>query len=122
MKQEEKHIRATRGAAGGNGKAPMIFRKGSVSRPRFTPRCDVALLVDEETGEHRPSGRFVPESDDVEEKVLRALRKRYRRVEVVPFLPSVTHTIERLRNLRPRIVFNLTEWLAGDRKLDAAIA
>jgi D-alanine-D-alanine ligase len=86
------------------------------------PRCDVALLVDEETGEHGPSGRFVPESDDVEEKVLRALRKRYRRVEVVPFLPSVSATVERLRKLKPRIVFNLTEWIDGDRKLDAAIA
>lgn len=85
------------------------------------PRCDVALLVDEETGEYRPSGRFVPESDDVEEKVLRALRKRYRRVEVVPFSPKVVDTIERLRKLKPRIVFNLTEWVDGDRKLDAAI-
>src|SRR6185436_20728526 len=85
-------------------------------------RCDIALLVDEETGEYGASGRFVPESDDVEEKVLRALRKRYRRVEVVPFLPSVAETLETLRVLRPRIVFNLTEWIAGDRKLDAAIA
>ncbi len=86
------------------------------------PRCDIALLVDEETGEHSPSGKFVPESDDVEEKVLRALRKHYRRVEVVPFLPSVSETVERLRKLKPRIVFNLTEWIDGDRKLDAAIA
>ena len=49
-----------------------------------TKRCDVALLVDEETGEYSDSGRFIPESDDVEEKVLRALRKSYRRVEAVP--------------------------------------
>lgn len=86
------------------------------------PRCDVALLVDEETGEHGRGGRFVLEPDDVEEKVLRALRKRCRRVEVVPFLPSVAETVERLRKLDPRIVFNLTEWVDGDRKLDAAIA
>src|SRR6185436_9151120 len=85
-------------------------------------RCDIALLVDEETGEYGASGRFVPESDDVEEKVCRALRKRYRRVEVVPFLPSVAGTVARLRRLEPRIVFNLTEWVDGDRKLDAAIA
>ena len=86
------------------------------------PRCDVALLVDEETGEHGPSGRFVLEPDDVEDKVRRALRRRYRRVEVVPFLPSRPATVARLRRLEPRIVFNLTEWVDGDRKLDAAIA
>ena len=80
------------------------------------------MLVDEETGEHRRSGRFVLDANDVEEKILRALRKRYRRVEVVPFLPSVVETVERLRELDPRIVFNLTEWVGGDRKLDAAVA
>jgi len=85
-------------------------------------RCDVALLVDEETGEYGRGGRFIPEDDDVEEKVLRALRRRYRRVEVVPFSPKVVETIERLRKLRPRMVMNLTEWVDGDRKLDAAIA
>lgn len=84
-------------------------------------RCDVALLVDEETGEYSDSGRFVPESDDVEEKVLRVLRRQYSRVEVVPFAPKVVETIQWLRRLRPKIVFNLTEWVEGDRKLDAAI-
>jgi len=43
-------------------------------------------------------------------------------VEVVPFLPSVVETVERLRRLRPRVVFNLTEWVDGDRRLDAAVA
>jgi D-alanine-D-alanine ligase len=84
-------------------------------------RCDVALLVDEETGEYAESGHFIPESDDVEEKVLRALRRHYNRVEVVPFSPKVVETIRWLRRLRPKIVFNLTEWVEGDRKLDAAI-
>src|SRR6185436_19218514 len=86
------------------------------------PRCDIALLVDVETGEHHPSGAFVPEPDDVEDKVARALRRRYRRVEIVPFLPTVAETVERLRRLRPRVVFNLTEWVDGDRRLDAAVA
>src|SRR5215471_12349799 len=85
-------------------------------------RCDIALLVDEETGMHSPSGVFVPDANDVEEKVARALRRRYPRVEIVPFLPSVVETIERLRRLRPRMVFNLTEWVDGDRRLDAAVA
>jgi len=89
---------------------------------RKPARCDVALLVDEETGTYAESGRFIPEDDDVEEKVLRMLRARYRRVEVVPFSPKVANTIAWLKRLRPRIVFNLTEWVDGDRKHDAAIA
>jgi len=85
-------------------------------------RCDIAVLVDEETGEHGTSGGFVPDANDVEEQVARALRRRYPRVEIVPFVPSVVDTIERLRRLQPRIVFNLTEWVDGDRRLDAAVA
>lgn len=86
------------------------------------PRCDVVLLVDEETGEYGRDGRFIPEDDDVEEKVLRALRRRYRRVEVVPFTRDREATASWLRRLNPRIVFNLTEWLGGDRRQDASIA
>src|SRR5262245_59064989 len=86
------------------------------------PRCDVALLVDQETGQCGPSGAFVPDAGDVEEKVARGLRRSYRHVEIVPFLPSVVETIDRLRRLKPRVVFNLTEWVDGDRTLDAAVA
>ncbi len=86
------------------------------------PRCDVVLLVDEETGEYGRDGRFIPEDDDVEEKVLRALRRRYRRVEVVPFTRDREATASWLHRLNPRVVFNLTEWLDGDRRQDAAIA
>jgi len=89
---------------------------------KTSPRCDVVLLVDEETGEYSRDGRFIPEDDDVEEKVLRALRRRYRRVEVVPFTRDREATARWLRRLNPRIVFNLTEWLDGDRRQDAAIA
>jgi D-alanine-D-alanine ligase len=86
------------------------------------PRCDVVLLVDEETGEYGRDGRFIPEDDDVEEKVLRALRRSYQRVEVVPYTRDHEATANWLRRLNPRIVFNLTEWLDGDRRQDAAIA
>lgn len=89
---------------------------------KVPPRCDVVLLVDEETGEYGHDGRFIPEDDDVEEKVLRALRRSYRRVEVVPFTRDREATADWLRRLDPRIVFNLTEWLGGDRRQDAAIA
>jgi len=83
--------------------------------------CDVAVLVDEETGEYRGAGRFVPERDAVEDRVLRALRRRYRRVDVVPYA-GVAATVARLERLRPRVVFNLTEWVDGERRHDAAIA
>ena len=86
------------------------------------PRCDIALLVDEETGEYGRGGRFIPEDDDVEEKVLRALRRNYQRVEVVPFSRKADVTVQWLRRLKPRIVMNLTEWVDGDRRQDAAIA
>ena len=85
-------------------------------------RCDVALLVDEETGEYGHDGRFIPEDDDVEEKVLRALRRSYARVEVVPFRRDVKSTVQWLRRLDPRVVMNLTEWIDGDRTQDAVIA
>src|SRR6185436_7550760 len=85
------------------------------------PRCDVALLMDEETGEWR-GGRFVPDRGSGEESVLNALRPRYRRVEAVPFVRPAARTAQRLRELAPRVVFNLTEWIDGDRRQDAAIA
>ena len=84
-------------------------------------RCDVAMLVDAETGERNRSGRFVPDRGSMEQRVLESLRARYRRVAVVPFGPDIVATLTELRKLRPRIVFNLTEWVDGDRALDHAI-
>lgn len=89
---------------------------------RKPARCDIVLLVDEETGVYGRGGRFVPENGDVEEKVLQALRRSYRRVEVVPYTLDAHETERRLRGLDPRIVFNLTEWVNGDRRRDADIA
>lgn len=85
-------------------------------------RCEIALLVDEETGARRIAGHFVPDRHSVEAYVLDALRARYRGVEVVPFHPDVAATAAELRRLDPALVFNLTEWVDGDRALDAAIA
>lgn len=99
------------------GYNPRMARRKSNNR-----RCDVALLVDEETGERRKSGRFVPDRASMEQHVCNALRARYAQVAVVPFGPSVVATVMELRTLRPRIVFNLTEWVHSDRKLDHAIA
>lgn len=85
-------------------------------------RCDVAVLVDEETVTHAKSGAWLPDHRSVEEYVLKALRKQHEHVELVPFAADVGATIAGLQALRPRLVFNLTEWMDGDRGLDAAIA
>ena len=85
------------------------------------PRCEVAMLVDEETGMRLKSGRFVPDRNSVEAYVFESLRASYRNVGIVPFEPKIVGTIEALRALKPRIVFNLTEWIDGDRTLDQAI-
>src|SRR5882762_1501065 len=61
-------------------------------------RCDVVMLIDAENGE------------------------RNKRIAVVPFGPDIATTLAELAKLKPRIVFNLTEWVDGDRKLDHAIA
>ena len=80
------------------------------------------MLVDAETGERRKSGRFVPDRGSMEAHVFDSLRARYRQVAVVPFGPDIMATMTQLKTLRPRIVFNLTEWVDSDRKLDHAIA
>jgi D-alanine-D-alanine ligase len=90
-------------------------------RKRNPPRCDVAVLVDEETGTRLKAGRFVPDRHSVEAYVFESLRASYRHVAIVPFDPKIVATIEALQALKPRIVFNLTEWIDGDRTLDQAI-
>jgi D-alanine-D-alanine ligase len=106
--------------AGRTGYNPRMARRKLKHK-----RCDVAMLVDDETGERDKSGRFVFVSDGpdcMELNIHKSLRARYARVEVVPFGPDVIATLTELKKLRPRIVFNVTEWVAGDRKLDHAIA
>jgi len=80
------------------------------------------MLVDAETGERKTSGRFVPDRGSMEQRVFESLRARYRRVAIVPFGPDIVATLAELRKLRPRMVFNLTEWVDGDRTLDHAIS
>ena len=82
----------------------------------------MVMLVDAENGERNKSGRFVPDRSSMEEHVFNALRPRYKRIAVVPFGPDIATTLAELAMLKPRIVFNLTEWVDGDRKLDHAIA
>lgn len=92
----------------------------TAERPEAEYR-NIVLLVDEETGTRLKSGRFVPDRGSVEARVLACLSERYGEVRVVPFTRDVAATIEELRSASPGLVFNLTEWLDGDRSLDAAI-
>ena len=85
-------------------------------------RCDVALLVDAEAGERRRHGLFVPERSSVEAYLLRELQSRGLSAVMLPFEAGVDATIAALRALKPRLVFNLTECVDGDRSQDAAIA
>lgn len=84
--------------------------------------CDIALLVDEEVGERRDDGRFVIERGSMEADVLNALSARGMSARVIPFDLQITPTIEALREAKPRLVFNLTEWLGGNRRHDSSIA
>ena len=84
--------------------------------------CDIAVLVDAEVGERDALGRFVLERRTMEWYVLRALEQQHGNVCVVPFDPEITSTVDALRALNPGLVFNLTEWVGGDRRLDSAIA
>ncbi len=84
-------------------------------------RCDLVLLVDEETGARDKSGRFALERGSMEARIHACLSARQNRVAVVPFVSEVVSTLEELCALKPRLVFNLTEWVDGDRNHDAAI-
>ncbi len=99
-------------------KKPKRDRKRSSEQNK---RCDVALLVDIETGARGASGKFVVDRGSVEALLYRCLRTLYKAVVVVPFDPAVSPTIDELRALKPRVVFNITEWVNGDRRLDASI-
>lgn len=82
----------------------------------------VAVLVDEEIAELCDDGTFGVERGTMEASVVRALAARGMRTCIVPFDPLITPTVETLRAFAPALVFNLTEWVAGDRRHDAAIA
>ncbi len=92
-----------------------------MARRSADARCEIALLVDIETGARGPSGKFVVDRGSMEELLYRCLRTLYRNVVIVPFDPAVAPTIAELRALDPRVVFNVTEWVDGDRRLDAAV-
>lgn len=93
-----------------------------MKRENARVRCDIAVLVDEEVGETNSAGQFVLERGTMESSVVQTLQHDHADVRVVPFDPQIVPTINTLRALKPRLVFNLTEWVAGDRRMDSAIA
>ncbi len=103
-------------------KNPKQAAKKKSKKNTVDVRCDIALLVDAESGERKSSGRFVPERSSVEAYVLEGLRALRLRVVMLPFDAAVAPTVAELRALKPRLVFNLTESVDLDRSQDAAIA
>jgi len=108
-----------------------MVRGNTLGIPRYNPRmpppenrntrCDVVLLVDQETGRRTRSGTFIVDTASAEAQVLRVLRLQHGRVAVVPYDADTDITIAELRSLNPRLVFNLTEWIDGDRSRDHVI-
>lgn len=83
---------------------------------------NIAVLVDEETGAFDRRGEFDLERGTMEWQVVQELIRTRTSIRVLPFDPKITPTVEALRAAKPDLVFNLTEWVAGDRRLDSAIA
>lgn len=86
--------------------------------------CDIVLLVDAETGTPACNGgygSFRVDAGGVEAQVLHALRGSGKRVVVVPFDADARRTIKMLQTLAPSLIFNLTEWIDGDRARDHEI-
>jgi len=94
-------------------------KRADAARPA---RCDIALLVDAEAVDRRKNGIYVPDRSSVEAYLLAELRSQGLQVTALPFVAGVESTIAELRKLKPRLVFNLTECVDGDRSQDAAIA
>lgn len=85
-------------------------------------RSGIVLLVDPEAGHAGRGGALVVDRHSMEAYVLKSLRAFQSGVTVVPYEPDVVTTLERLRKLKPALVFNITECIDGDRSLDHAIA
>jgi D-alanine-D-alanine ligase len=85
------------------------------------PGCDIVLLVDAETGAPARNGGFRVDAGSVEAQVLQALRQCGMRVVVAPFSADARQTLQTLQALAPPVIFNLTEWIDGDRARDHEI-
>jgi len=88
---------------------------------KYQLKTNLVLLVDPETGEYSPNGVFKLLPGSVEAQVLNALRQKYDCVCVMPFDSNGERFRARIIALNPKLVFNLTEWIDGDRSKDYLI-
>lgn len=79
------------------------------------------MLVDHAAVQERSRGEYFLQPGTHEEHIRRALRRLNTQVSVLPFFPELSKTLDSLRSAKPRVVFNLTECLGENRRLDAAI-
>ncbi len=82
----------------------------------------IVLLVDWEACDEGRGGRYVLPRHSAEWHIRQALTANGHATAVVPFTDDLPASIERLEALKPALIFNLTESIAGDRRMDVAIA
>ena len=86
---------------------------------------NILMLTDEEvvTAEDPTlSSDTIEKNAEMEYHVARGLRALGHEVDVMPFGPDVGANVEALRSHNPELVFNLTEWFKGNRRMDTNIA
>ena len=83
------------------------------------------MLTDPETvppdDPYLESDTIAPECE-MEFHVARSLRALGHEVDVLPFGPDIAENANALTSRKPDLVFNLTEWFKGNRRMDAHIA
>jgi len=83
----------------------------------------IAVLVDQNTVHAEdPDFRRTDPTTQTEYHVIEALRGLGFRVEILPLGTSVSDLVARIEQLRPELVFNLTEEFYGDRRHDRNVA
>lgn len=85
----------------------------------------VLLLVDVETvppDDPLFEGSVLTPESEMEYHVAKGLRATGHTVDVLPFGPDIARNVQELARRAPDVVFNLTEWFKGNRRLDASIA
>ena len=85
----------------------------------------VLMLVDEETvapEDPQLVAAISPTTPVMEHHVATGLREAGHTVNLLPFGQDLVQTIESIRSQQPNVIFNLTEWVQGDRRKDAHVA
>lgn len=86
---------------------------------------NILMLTDQEAVPENDPALTASKIDadcEMEYHVARGLRSIGHTVDVMPFGPSIAKNVEELTARKPDLVFNLTEWFKGNRRMDANIA